>query len=181
MTGNAASETLVEEYCHLASISSFDRFPGETAQNALRKARAGLASLEEPLPAEHRHDYLYDCSTPEELFEWFYDGPFKFCHRLLKSEVRRRYCTIHELSPITAGGESFDLVFAGDVLWHTIDPVTCICCRGGHDASRINYRPRLTKRFESASTMLYIGGDKPGEDSSAWWVPNQLCFEQLLK
>jgi len=29
--------------------------------------------------------------------------------------------------------------------------------------------------------MLYIGGDKPGEDSSAWWVPNQLCFEQLLK
>ena len=105
----------------IASISSFDRFPGETAQNALRKARAGLASLEEPLPAEHRHDYLYDCSTPEELFEWFYDGPFKFCHRLLKSEVRRRYCTIHELSPVTAGGESFDLVFAGDVLWHTID------------------------------------------------------------
>jgi len=163
------------------SISSFDRFPGETLQDTLRKARAGLASLEEPLPVEDRHDYLFDCSTPEELFEWFYDGPFKFCHRLLESKVCRRYCTIYDLSPVTAGAENFDLVFAGDVLWHTIDPLRALAAAAAMTRRTLIIAQDLQNDLSPHPAMLYIGGDKSGEDSFAWWVPNQRCFEQLLK
>jgi len=29
--------------------------------------------------------------------------------------------------------------------------------------------------------MLYVGGERPGEDDLSWWLPNRACMEQMLQ
>ncbi len=165
----------------IPALASFDRFPGETLEQTLKKFRSGMNSLEQVLPLAARHDHLFEISTPEQLYEYFFDGPFKFCHRMLNSKVRRCYSSIYDLSPATVGQESFDLVFAGDVLWHTIGPLRALAAA----ASMCRGTLIIAQDFQDATSaqpaMLYMGGDKPGEDSAAWWAPNRLCFEQILR
>ena len=165
----------------IPSLSSFDRFPGETLQQTLEKFRTAMTNLEHVLPADARHDHLFATSTPEELYEYLFDGPFKFCHRLLNSKVRRCYSTIYDLSGATTGRDSFDLVFAGDVLWHTIDPLRALSAVAALCRGTLIIAQDFQDSTSSQPAMLYIGGDKMGEDSAAWWVPNRICFEQVLR
>jgi hypothetical protein len=85
------------------------------------------------------------------------------------------------VSPANLGHAEFDLVFIGDVLIHTINPLQALAavaalCRGTLVVSQV-----VAETAESAPMMLYVGGDQPGEDEVTWWWPNQQCFEQMLR
>jgi tRNA (mo5U34)-methyltransferase len=165
----------------IPALASFDRFPGETLEQTLKKFRSAMNGLEQVLPPAARHDHLFETSTPEQLYEYFFDGPFKFCHRMLNSRVRRCYSSIYDLSPATVGRDKFDLVFAGDVLWHTIDPLRALAAIAALCRGTLIIAQDLQDSTTAQPAMLYIGGDRPGEDSAAWWVPNSSCFEQILR
>jgi len=71
-------------------------------------------------------------------------------------------------------------VFLGDVLIHTINPLQALAvvaplCRGtviiAQDTNGVS---------DSEAAMLYIGGDE-AEDNACWWLPNNRCFEQVLR
>jgi hypothetical protein len=85
------------------------------------------------------------------------------------------------LSEANLGRSDYDLVFAGDVLWHTINPLQALAALAAVCRGRLIIAQDLQDQACSQPAMLYIGGDIPGEDSAAWWIPNRLCFEQILK
>jgi 2-polyprenyl-3-methyl-5-hydroxy-6-metoxy-1,4-benzoquinol methylase len=165
----------------IPSIASWDRFPGETSKHTLQKFERALANQEEPLPADEAHARLFPISTPEELQHYFFDGPFEFCHKLLGSKVRRCHSTVYDLSRENLGTDGFDLIFAGDVLVHLLYPLTALAvlsqlCRG-----TLIVAQEFPDLSPVQSAMVYIGGDKAGEDKAAWWLPDKLCLEQMLR
>ena len=124
---------------------------------------------------------IFGVEALKELHRTHLDGPFKFCHSRLKSKVVRCYSTIYEVSREKLGQGDFDLVFIGDVLVHTINPLQALAavaalCRGTLVVSQV-----LAETAESRPMMLYVGGDQPGQDEVTWWWPNQECFEQMLR
>jgi SAM-dependent methyltransferase len=154
------------------SIADLDRFYGESPEQTLAKLRAMMedANLDEQVNSIP--------GTAEEMYQNLVDGPFRFCHRTLGSKVKRHYSSIYDLSGETLGG-SFDLVFLGDILLHTIEPVKALAavaplCRGrlivAQDLPEGDGRP----------AMLYNGGDRSGDDTVHWWLPNRACMEQVL-
>lgn len=171
-----ASVTSVE----IPSLRDWDCFPGETSQQLIEKTKKELGKVGWN-PGQERLDRLFANSTPEELYRYSLDGPFKFCHSQLDSKVIRRYSRIYDLSEATLGRKKFDLVFLGDVLWHTINPLQALAAAAGVCSGTMIISQDLQDYVSPHPVMLYIGGDKAGEDSAAWWVPNRACFEQLLK
>lgn len=161
-----------------------DKFPGENAQQTRKRVEREYRRLEEQRSSQGADSakerlQLLQTGTPEEQYHFHNDGPFKFCHNVLNSKIQRCYSSIYDLSKENLGRDAFDLVFLGDILIHTIDPLKALAavtplCRGtlviSQDLPDGPY-----------PTMTYIGGDKAGEDKSSWWKPNRLCFEQMLK
>ncbi|MBI4460427.1 MAG: hypothetical protein HY648_10265, partial [Acidobacteria bacterium] len=153
-----------------------DRFPGQTPEQAVRKILRMLPSLSpEPSTAENRN------YSPEELYFYLLEGPFRFCHSRLHSKVERRHASIYDLSPKTVGQEGFDFVFLGDVLLHTLYPLQALAaaaalCRGTLILSQV-----MPEEPDSVPAMLYVGGEDPDDDEVSWWWPNKLCFIQTLK
>ncbi|MGA2435645.1 MAG: hypothetical protein ABSG25_10205, partial [Bryobacteraceae bacterium] len=75
----------------------------------------------------------------------------------------------------------FDLVFLGDVLLHTLNPLEALAavaplCRG-----RLVLAQGMPETPDGKPAMLYVGGDVPAADEVSWWWPNKPCFIQLLK
>ena len=163
----------------LPSMADLDRFPGETLGQTILKVE-GMMREHALLNANQRKE-IFGIDALKELHRTHLDGPFKFCHTRLKSKVKRCYTTIYELSRSKLGSSDFDLVFLGDVLLHTINPLQALAavatlCRGSLIVSQV-----LAETSESRPLMLYVGGDQPGKDEVSWWWPNQLCFEQMLR
>lgn len=161
------------------SLEDWDRFPGETLQQNLKKLERTLPYLSSYTPEQAEH--LFKTSSIEELHYLFLDGPFKFCHKLLNSKVQRRYSTIYDLSKEKLGRDDFDLIFLGDILVHTLYPLKALAsvvplCRGILAVSQ-----PFPDTLDSQPIMYYSAGDKLGEDSATWWLPSTLCFEQILK
>ena len=115
------------------------------------------------------------------MYHYLLDGPFRFCKRLLKSKVRRRYSTIYKLSLRKLGArEPFDLIFLGDVLIHTISPLQALAavaplCRGTLVLSQV-----MDDNDAAEPAMIYIGG-ATRDDEISWWKPNKNFFIQVLK
>src|SRR5262245_45907794 len=163
----------------LPSMAELDRFPGETLAQTILKVDGMMR--EHALLNENQKKEIFGIDALKELHRTHLDGPFKFCHTRLKSKVKRCYSTIYELSPSKLGSSDFDLVFLGDVLLHTINPLQALAavatlCRGTLIVSQV-----LAETSESRPLMLYVGGDQPGKDEVSWWWPNQSCFEQMLR
>jgi tRNA (mo5U34)-methyltransferase len=171
-----ASVTSVE----IPSLLDWDCFPGETSQQFVEKTQRELAKVGWK-PGQESLDHLFANSTPEELYRYSLDGPFEFCHKQLGSQVVRRYARIYDLSEPALGNTKFDLVFAGDVLWHTINPLQALAAMAAVCSGTLIIAQDLQDHISPHPIMHYIGGDKAGEDSAAWWVPNGRCFEQVLK
>jgi tRNA (mo5U34)-methyltransferase len=163
----------------LPSLSDIDCFPGETNYHTIRK----LANMM-PSHSSYSHDQvdsLFQAPRLRELYDSFLEGPFQFCRQVLKSQVQRCYSTIYDLSPEKTGEKYFDYVFVGDVLIHTIYPLKALAsaaalCRGTLILAQILPEPDL-----ELPVMVYVGGDRPGEDDVSWWVPNYSCFNLMLK
>lgn len=160
-----------------------DRFPGETPQQTRKRQERHMRRARQisgrPADGAEQPSDLLRGGAPEEGHDFHNDGAFKLCHKILGSKVERRYSNIYDLSKENLGRDDFDLVFLGDILIHTIYPLKALAavtplCQGtlviSQDIPEGSY-----------PAMVYIGGDKGGEDKSSWWKPNRLCFEQMLK
>lgn len=161
----------------LPSLADLDRFPGQSIENSIVKLSRMLSeqAVETPSSAAQQQ------RTANEVYHLLLEGPFRFCHRALNSQVRRCYSTIYNLSAESLGSDGFDLIFIGDVLLHTLYPLQALAavaplCRG-----TLIIAQALPETDETHPAMLYVGGEDPEQDEVSWWLPNKLCFMQLLK
>ncbi|MEN3369786.1 MAG: tRNA (mo5U34)-methyltransferase [Verrucomicrobiota bacterium] len=157
-----------------------DRFPGETLDQTLDKFRRDLDTMERRVPPEERRGPLARTFTPKEAYYYALDGPFRFCQAVLQSTVRRDYSTVYDLSKKKVGRGDFDLVFMGDVLLHTLYPLKALATAAELCSGTMIIAQELPDVSEPQATMLYIGGDRLGEDNGVWWLPNRTCLEQML-
>jgi tRNA (mo5U34)-methyltransferase len=156
-----------------------DKFPGETEEQTRRK-HVELLGYHMNLSNERRAQILAG-QADAEMYRMFLDGPFHFCHQILGSKVQRCYSRIYDLSEENTGGGQFDLVYLGDVLLHTINPLQALAavarlCRGTLVLSQT-----MDNSPDGVPAMHYVGGEEAGKDAISWWLPNRPCMEQMLR
>jgi len=159
----------------LPSLYALDRFPGQSIEQTLDKIGAMIV----PKSMREMRGYVRKY-TAEELYFYLLKGPFELCRKLLKAPVERCLSTVYELSEGKLGG-TFDLVFMGDILLHTLNPLQALAavaplCRGTLVLSQV-----ISGEPGDEPAMRYVGGDTPGSDEVSWWLPNMACMIQLLK
>jgi hypothetical protein len=119
--------------------------------------------------------------SENQIYHLLLEGPFQFCRKLLGSRVRRCYSTIYGLSPEILGHHTFDMVFLGDVLLHTINPLLALAVAARFCGGVLILAQLMPETSEHKPMMLYVGGSDPAEDDVSWWLPNRACFVQMLK
>jgi len=159
----------------LPSLYALDRFPGQDIKHTIEK----IGEMIVPKSLGGVRDYVRKY-TPEQLYFYLLEGPFEFCRKLLNAPVERCYSTVYDLSESKLG-RTFDLVFMGDILLHTLYPLNALAavaplCRGTLVLSQT-----LPDEPGEKPAMHYVGGDSPGSDEVSWWLPNKACMVQLLK
>ena len=162
----------------LPSLQAWDHFPGEASDQIIRKMRA-LMPYHQVWSAAEIND-LFDNSTAEELYGYLLDAPFKFCHGRLRSRVRRHYATIYDLANLDLDG-SFDLVFVGDVLLHTINPLAALAAAAAQCRGEMIIAQQIPDGAGSAPMLTFVGGERQGEDAAVWWTPNLAWFTTVLR
>lgn len=160
----------------LPSLELLDRFPGQETSKLLKTIQHMIA----PHSAESLGGLVRDYSAAE-LHHYLLDAPFRLCARLLGSRVERRYSTVYDLSPERLGRASFDLVFLGDILVHTLRPFDALVAAARMCHGTLIVAQEMPGNPEDRPAMLYRGGEKIGEDDICWWLPNEACFRQLFK
>jgi tRNA (mo5U34)-methyltransferase len=158
----------------LPSLRDLDRFPGQSVENSLGKIERMI------FPDGLKLEGLRRGDAERELYECLLDGPFQFCRKRLGSHVERSYSTIYDLSAERLGMAEFDLIFAGDVLVHTLYPLKALAalaplCKGSLVLAQV-----LPEGPQEPPAMMYVGGDDPAEDHISWWLPNKSCLTGLL-
>jgi tRNA (mo5U34)-methyltransferase len=156
-----------------------DKFPGETAEQT-RQKHIELLRYHTNLSPAARERIAADASA-DEMYRLFIDGPFRFCHRVLNSEVARCYSGIYDLSLEILGKEQFDLIYIGDVLLHTINPLQALAAVAPLCRQTLIISQTMPEPHDAPPAMIYVGGDEAGKDAISWWLPNRLCFEQILR
>jgi SAM-dependent methyltransferase len=119
----------------------------------------------------------HQTSTRSETSRHHLDGPFNFCHRLLKSKVKRVNSRIYDLNLQKLGCDGFDMVFLGDVLPHLFSPLTALdalapLCKGTLVVSLTLWDVDMPD-----PGMVYMGAEARGR---SWWRPNRPCLELML-
>jgi len=157
----------------LDSLYSLDRFPGQPIEQV-------LAQIERMVMPDSVIEGFTRKYTADQLYFNLLKGPFDFCAKLLGSRVRRCYSTLYELTPEKTGRARFDLVFMGDVLLHTINPLQALAAVAPLCETLI-LSQNIPDGPMDEPAMLYVGGDDPERDEVSWWWPNKPCLIQLLK
>ncbi len=157
----------------LPSLEALDRFPSHTLEQSTRNLNKVIKELEFLTPEQSA---TLESKSTGERYEILMDGPFKFCHEQLKSKVERHYARLYDLTPEVG---SFDLVFVGDVLVHTINPLQALSNVAALCRNKLIIA-QDTAMFQDCPAFQYIGGDGP-DDNISWWLPNEKAFEQILK
>lgn len=159
----------------LPSLHSLDRFPGQNIDQSLEK----IGQMIIPRSVEGFQDYVKPYSA-SQLYFYLLEGPFEFCRSLLDLRIRRYYSTVYDLTVDRLGGQ-FDLVFMGDILLHTLNPLQALAavaplCRG-----TLILAQTIPGTDDEKPAMHYVGGDSPESDEVSWWLPNKSCLIALLK
>lgn len=157
----------------LPSLRDLDRFPGQSVEGSLRKIERMIFPDGLDLESMRRGD------SEQELYRCLLDGPFQFCRERLGSKVERVYSTIYDLTPEKVG-DGFDLVFAGDILVHTLYPLKALAAMAPLSRDQLVVAQMLPEGPQEPPAMMYVGGSDPREDHISWWLPNQSCLTQLL-
>ena len=162
------------------SLDEVDRFPYQH-QDATQTVKTFASMLAGQSDYTDEELEVLSSTSARRVYELFLDGPFRLCHKALNSGVERRYATIYDLPETDLGAGSFDLVFLGDLLLHTIHPLKAMAavasmCRG---TLVISQHMPTDLRLGSRPAVLYVGGNTV-EDHATWWYPNRQCFEQIL-
>jgi len=160
----------------LPSLEVLDRFPGQETSGLLKTIQKMIV----PHSAERLDGLVHDYSAAE-MHHYLLDAPFRLCARLLGSRVERRYSTIYDLAPERLGRASFDLVFLGDILLHTLRPFDALVAAARVCRGTLVVDQEMPGNPDDPPAMLYRGGETPGQDDICWWLPNEACFRQLLK
>lgn len=158
----------------LPSLYALDRFPGQDVEQTLDKIRKMMG----PRSASETDDGLP--YTAEQMYFYLLEGPFEFCRKRLGARIGRCYSTVYDLTETKVGG-TFDLIFMGDVLLHTLNPLQALAavaplCRGTLVFSQV-----IPDAPDGQAAMLYVGGDSLTSDEVSWWLPNKPCIIGLLK
>lgn len=158
----------------LPSLHALDRFPGQNVEHVLREIRHMIF----PETMEGTRELVREHSA-EELYFYLLTGPFEFCRKLLGASIERCYSSVYDLSAAKMG--TFDFVFMGDILLHTINPLAALAavaplCRGTLVLAQV-----MPQSPDGKPAMLYVGGGDPDFDEVQWWWPNQSCLTELLK
>lgn len=161
----------------LPSLAEIDRFPGQTTEQVVDKIRQMLPPM---TPGGQMGMY-----TTEELYFYLLEGAFRFCQKRLGSNVKRHYSTVYNLSAASleksVGVSAFDLIFLGDILVHTLNPLLALAAVAPLCKSTLILSQVMPEEPKGQPAMIYMGGEDPVQDDVFWWSPNQLCFIQLLK
>jgi tRNA (mo5U34)-methyltransferase len=158
----------------LPSLYAIDRFPGQDVEQSL----LAIQKMMFPDSVDSTRGFVRKY-TAEELYHFLLEGPFEFCRKLLGLEIERCYSSVYDLSAQKLGG--FDLVFLGDVLLHTINPLAALAAVAPLCGGTLVLAQVMPEDVSGKPAMLYVGGDDPGFDEVQWWWPNRLCLIQLLK
>ena len=158
----------------LPSLEALDRFPGQNVEHVLRE----IEHMMFPETAEASRGLARKYSA-EQLYFFLLEGPFEFCRKLLGADIRRCRSSVYDLTEAKVG--TFDLVFMGDILLHTINPLAALTavaplCRGTLVLAQV-----MPEAGDGKPAMLYVGGGDPEFDEVQWWWPNQACLVELLK
>lgn len=160
----------------LPSLYELDRFPGQDVETNIRKIQRMMFPRRPGPIGEYQPEF-----SPEELYFFLLEGPFRFCADRLKSRVRRAYSSVYNLTLSSLGrSEGFDLVFVGDVLLHTLRPFDALAAIAPLARGSLVIAQEMPE-FGDFSGMVYRGGEDPEEDHVCWWMPVKICFVQLLK
>ncbi len=161
----------------LPSLRELDVFPGQTVEQSIRKIQRMMYPRRPGGLDQYKQEF-----TPEQLYTYLLEGPFRFCAKLLSSKVRRIYSTVYDLSLDKLGvPEGFDLVFVGDVLVHTLDPFRALAALVPLCKETLVLAQVMPDLPGNTPAMVYIGGADPEEDEISWWYPTRECFLQVLK
>ena len=76
--------------------------------------------------------------------------------------------------------DGFDLVFAGDVLVHTLYPLKALAALAPLCRDTLVLAQMLPEGPQDPPAMAYTGGGDPEEDHISWWLPNKSCLVQML-
>src|SRR5215831_9251500 len=154
----------------LPSLYALDRFPGQDVEHSIEK----IGEMIVPKSLDGARGYVRK-HTAEQLYFNLLEGPFEFCRKLLHAPVERCYSTVYDLSENKLG-RTFDLVFMGDILLHTLNPLEALAavaplCRGTLVLSQT-----VPDEPGERPAMHYVGGDSPRSDEVSWWLPNKPCL-----
>jgi tRNA (mo5U34)-methyltransferase len=158
----------------LPSLYALDRFPGQNIEHTIEK----IGEMIVPKSLGEIRGYIRKY-TAAQLYFYLLEGPFEFCRKLLNFPIERCYSTVYDLAEAKLNG-TFDLVFMGDILLHTVNPLQALAavaplCHGTLVISQV-----IPEEANEKPGMLYVGGDSPGSDEVSWWLPNKACMVQLL-
>ncbi len=159
----------------LPSLYALDRFPGQDIEHSIEK----IGEMIVPKSLGEVRGYVRKY-TPEQLYFYLLEGPFAFCRKLLNVRVERCYSTVYDLSENKLG-RTFDLVFMGDILLHTLNPLHALAAVAPLCSGTLVLSQTLPDEPGEKPAMHYVGGDSPGSDEVSWWLPNKACMVQLLK
>ncbi|HLK48077.1 MAG TPA: hypothetical protein VKT49_08085 [Bryobacteraceae bacterium] len=156
----------------LPSLYALDRFPGQDIVQILDKIRKMMGPR-----AGETGGAQY---TPEEMYFYLLEGPFEFCRRQIGASIERCYSTVYDLTEDRVGGPA-DLVFMGDILLHTLNPLQALAAAAPLARKTLILSQVIPEAPDGEPAMAYVGGDSLASDEVSWWLPNKPCLIALLK
>lgn len=158
----------------LPSLYALDRFPGQDIEQILDKIRKMIGPQSaEGAPPGPRY-------TPEQMYFYLLEAPFEFCRKRLGASVERCYSTVYDLSLDRIGGPA-DLVFMGDILLHTVNPLQALAAAAPLARGSLILSQMVPDAPDGQAAMVYVGGDSLDSDEVSWWLPNKPCLIGLIK
>jgi len=160
----------------LPCLEQLDRFPGQEMRLLLRKIQHMIVPHSEEMLSSLSHNF-----SAQELHYYLLDAPFRLCAKLLNSRVKRIFCSIYELTADRTGHATFDFVFLGDILVHTLRPIEALMAAARLCRGTLILAQNMPGDLKDPPANIYMGGQDPEEDDICWWLPNEQCFHQLLR
>jgi SAM-dependent methyltransferase len=164
----------------LPSFYALDRFPGQDIEQTIAKIGEMIVpKVMESASGGELGGYLKKY-TAEQLYFYLIEGPFSLCRKVLGWDIQRCLSTVYDLTEENTGG-NFDLVFMGDILVHTLNPLQALAavaplCRGTLILAQL-----MPEGADGKPVFEYIGGDTPESDEVTWWLPNKPALIAILK
>lgn len=159
----------------LPSLEALDRFPGQTVEQSIDKIERMVDPTRTLIGTQEPR-----AGRAAEYYNSLLEGPFRFCQERLRANIERCYSTVYDLTPDKLGAAEFDLVFIGDVLLHTLNPLQALAAVAPLCSGTLILSQFVPETADERPAMLYVGGSDPSSDDISWWWPNQACLEELL-